>query len=314
MGVYKKMASTMTTFESFHQDMIHDTQPDYYGTRLATCSSDRLIKIFDITSKQPKAIAELAGHSGPVWQVSWAHPKFGSMLASCGYDRKVIIWKEGQNNLWTPVKEYTGHSSSVNSVAWAPHEYGLVLACASSDGHISVISYQGDTWNETKFHGHTGGCTSVSWCPYLKPGALFGVVEGANPKRIVTGGCDNTARVWQFDESDKTWKPESNGVLTGHQDWVRDVAWAPNIGLPVSTVATCSQDRKCFIWTQSENSDWKKTELPQFPAPVWRVSWSITGNILAVSTGDNRVTLWKENTDGEWTIVSAVTENGVSEN
>ena len=30
------------------QDMIHDAQMDFYGTRLATCSSDRLVKIFDV--------------------------------------------------------------------------------------------------------------------------------------------------------------------------------------------------------------------------------------------------------------------------
>ena len=29
--------------------------------------------------------------------------------------------------------------------------------------------------------------------------------------------------------------------LEAHSDWVRDVAWAPNVGLPVSTFASCSQ-------------------------------------------------------------------------
>ena len=33
----------------------------------------------------------LCSHEGPVWQVSWAHPKFGTILASCSYDRKVMI-------------------------------------------------------------------------------------------------------------------------------------------------------------------------------------------------------------------------------
>jgi hypothetical protein len=32
---------------------------------------------------------------GPVWQISWAHPKFGTLLASCSYDGSVIIHKEG---------------------------------------------------------------------------------------------------------------------------------------------------------------------------------------------------------------------------
>ncbi len=37
-----------------------------------------------------------------------------------------------------------------------------------------------------------------------------------------------------------------------------------------------------------------------FSAPVWRVSWSATGTILAVSSGDDVVTLWKETSSGEW--------------
>lgn len=42
--------------------MIHDAQPDYYGKRLATCSSDRTIKIFEISdNQQPQQVAELKG-------------------------------------------------------------------------------------------------------------------------------------------------------------------------------------------------------------------------------------------------------------
>ncbi len=37
-----------------------------------------------------------------------------------------------------------------------------------------------------------------------------------------------------------------------------------------------------------------------FDAPVWRVSWSVTGNMLAVSSGDGEVTLWKQNIDGKF--------------
>lgn len=39
-----------------------------------------------------------------MWQVAWAHPKFGSILASCSYDRKVIIWKETAEHQWIQVK------------------------------------------------------------------------------------------------------------------------------------------------------------------------------------------------------------------
>ena len=36
-----KMVSVESTVETGHDDMIHDAQMDYYGTRLATCSSDK---------------------------------------------------------------------------------------------------------------------------------------------------------------------------------------------------------------------------------------------------------------------------------
>ena len=40
--------------------------------------------------------------------------------------------------------------------------------------------------------------------------------------------------------------------LEGHTDWVRDVAWCPSVGLPVSRIASCSQDCKVMIWSKDE--------------------------------------------------------------
>jgi hypothetical protein len=42
-----------------------------------------------------------------------------------------------------------------------------------------------------------------------------------------------------FRENDGEWEEEEK--LEAHSDWVRDVAWAPNIGLPTSKIASCSQ-------------------------------------------------------------------------
>ena len=36
-----KMVTVQSTVDTGHEDMIHDAQMDFYGTRLATCSSDR---------------------------------------------------------------------------------------------------------------------------------------------------------------------------------------------------------------------------------------------------------------------------------
>ena len=39
----------------------HDAQLDYYGTKLATCSSDRSIRLFDVTNNQQTLITTLKG-------------------------------------------------------------------------------------------------------------------------------------------------------------------------------------------------------------------------------------------------------------
>ena len=70
-----KMVTVQSTVDTGHEDMIHDAQMDFYGTRLATCSSDRSVKIFDVRDGSQTLAADLRGHEGPVWQVAWAHPR-----------------------------------------------------------------------------------------------------------------------------------------------------------------------------------------------------------------------------------------------
>ena len=100
----------------------HDSQLDYHGKRLATCSSDRTVKVFDVVDGETRGTTPghtLKGHTGPVWQVAWAHPKFGHILASSSYDGKVIIWKEQQGGGgWIKIKEHTLHTASGASLRY----------------------------------------------------------------------------------------------------------------------------------------------------------------------------------------------------
>ncbi len=81
------------------------------------------------------------------------------------------------------------------------------------------------------------------------------------------------------------------------------------------------QDKTVLVWTKDvPTAPWVKTALDpsvsaapgaggtpgKFPDVVWRVSWSLAGNVLAVSCGDGKVTLWKENLKGGWECVSDV--------
>ena len=71
------VVSVKNSVDTGHEDMIvslnhttelvnlcilqHDSQMDYYGRRLATCSSDRTVKIFDVSGQQTVLLATLTG-------------------------------------------------------------------------------------------------------------------------------------------------------------------------------------------------------------------------------------------------------------
>ncbi|CAN8068550.1 unnamed protein product [Agarophyton chilense] len=314
--------------ETSHSDMIHDAQLDFYGRRLATCSSDRTIKIFQVQRNgSHRHEATLEGHDGPVWQVAWAHPtRHGRpLLASASHDGRVIVWIEDSPSMWRQYYEYSWHASSVNSVAFAPCEYGLIFACASSDGFVSICTrLQDGTWDERRVseslgghaHTHPLGANSVSWAPAVAPGGLW-MPERAEPPpmRIATGGCDQMVKIWKFDNDTNNWVLDGK-PLKAHREMVRCVAWAPNVGLPRSVISSAGQDKKVILWSQEVEgngmSEWVSTELDPFPGPVWSVSWSPTGSVLGVACGDDQITLWKEEMDGTWKKVTNVSSKGTS--
>lgn len=66
-----------------------------------------------------------------------------------------------------------------------------------------------------------------------------------------------------------------------------------------SNMILCLKDRTVIIWKINHENpdDIKKTVIRQFEGPVWRVHWSFTGNLLAVSfaslTSDNTVQVFQ---------------------
>ena len=71
------------------------------------------------------------------------------------------------------------------------------------------------------------------------------------------------------------------------------------------------QGGKVIIWSSDLNdsssnalSIWKSVVLNEFNSVAWNVSWSLSTNMLAVSTGDNKVTIWKEDHYGKYICIN----------
>ena len=97
--------------------------------------------------------------------------------------------------------------------------------------------------------------------------------------------------MWVLNDGEQEMVPITIG---NHNDWVRDVAWCSNIGLMHEMIASCSEDAKCKVWVSEGGSKgqpmtWSLKQEISFEAnvPLWKVSWSQVGNMLAISGGDN---------------------------
>jgi WD40 repeat protein len=79
-----------------HLDFVHDVAFDASGRRMATCAADMRVRVLERSEESGEwsCVADLRSHMAPVWRVAWAHPEFGSLLASCSNDRNVIVWEE----------------------------------------------------------------------------------------------------------------------------------------------------------------------------------------------------------------------------
>ncbi|CAI4221352.1 unnamed protein product [Auanema sp. JU1783] len=294
------MATLSCKIDTAHRDVIHDAQLNFYGNRLATCSSDRLIKVFEVKANgQTFPLAELSGHTGPVWQLSWAHPKFGGVLASAGYDKRVIVWTETSGR-FQKMHEWSGHETSVNGLSFSPYKLGLILATASSDSSIGILSFHqaSSQWNDYRIlKAHEQGVNAVSWAPALHS-SPDSSADQPLPKRFVSCGNDKLIKIWK--EEDGEWKCEK--TLAAHSDFVKDVAWCPVANNTTHTIVSCGQDRNLYLWRCNDiaQGEWIPKLIEKADGALWHISWSLCGTMLSVSGEDNKVILWKENLQGQW--------------
>ena len=72
-----------------------------------------------------------------------------------------------------------------------------VLTFSSMNGFRMSSSFQNDSL----------GCNSISWAPYSALGSIM--EDGSSVRRLVTGSCDNSVRIWAFNVQLNKWQEES---------------------------------------------------------------------------------------------------------
>jgi len=334
--------SSTQVISSAHNDYIHKISFDTYGRRMATCSADRWVRVWDLDDNGRWLLgAQWLAHRGGVTDLSWAHPEFGSIIATAGTDLEAKIWEERNTSpsstsnsmsfavsgstptaagnspasRWNVKASLTEARKAVTCVEFAPRHWGLKLAVGSADGGIRIYEAV-DIMNLSQWplaatlqpFGDTatdGGCTSISWCT--------GRFE---PPTLVAAGSHLV--VFRYSESARAWQPLLNLPSPDRGD-VLDVAWAPNVGRTYHYIASAEGDALLIYKLKREMKEvgddggGKKQQhvltldsSQTLDAPAWTCNWNITGTVLASSGDSGVVDLYKSKNDGTFEIVSRI--------
>ncbi|KAL6726495.1 hypothetical protein Aduo_008462 [Ancylostoma duodenale] len=319
-------------FDVTHRDLIHQVAFDHHGRRLATCSSDMTLSVWDRTPEGNwvKA-ASWKVHGGAVWRVVWAHPEFGQLLATCSYDRSVHIWEEirsapgaeGRKGArWVRKAYLTDSRANVTDIAFAPRHLGLMLATVSAQGIVRIYE-AADVMDLSRWslchelQAFYTRCGSVEWSRSRIHRPLLAVASddkrAENDERIVIYEHNENLRKWQrvislrldlaFPVTDLRFSPIA--LADSHQLAIAagDVH-VYNIKIPVSAFVDDDNGTPENVPTDATEYSANKVAVLGDERHAWRIKYNVTGTALTASSGDGTVRVWKAMFVNQWALLA----------
>lgn len=269
-----------------HEERVWALSWNPKGTLLASCSSDKTIRIWGQEGERWICKSTLTDqHQRTVRDVAWSPS--GRLLAAASFDSTISIW-DRSNGEFECVATLEGHENEVKSVSWSIS--GEYLATCSRDKTVWVWACEEDDYEcASVLSKHTQDVKKVTWHPHTD----------------VLASCSYDDTINVYNEDDDDWN--CYDTLSGHSSTV----WSIAFNKSGNRLVSCSDDACLKIWqcyepnnpegipTTGNDPTWKSvcTLSGYHNRPIYDVDWNHeTGQIVAAG-GDNKITLFSENTE-----------------
>lgn len=281
-----------------HSDVVTSVAFSPDGTRAASGSMDRMVRLWNVASGEE--IFTLEGHTGGVTSVVFSTD--GRKVASGSSDGTVKLW---DSTTGTEFANLAGHTDGVTSVAFSAD--GVRLASGSWDKTIKL--WDATTGRElATFAGHTDVVSSLSfnadgsqlasgsWDKVVKLWNVLAGTELATLKghtagvtsldlstdgaRVISGSLDGTIRIWDA--------PTCKHLVTlkGHSDGVTSV----DLAADGTRIASASSDMTVKLWDVVSGK--QMATLKGHFEEATSVAFSPDGTRVVSGAADRTVRLW----------------------
>ena len=232
-----------------HSEGIASVAVNPAGTRIATVSFDKTIKIWDLESgRELRSISNIGGY---VNAISWSPD--GRTLIHGAEDRTVRIWEAETGRA---VRTINGHTDYVNEARYSPD--GRRIASVADDKLIKI--WDAETGREIRtLTGHTDMVGVVAWSP--------------DGRRIASGSIqdERTIRIWDVESGRLLHTiPNQGGRIMA-------LAYSPD----GRRIASCTTEEQAVKIWNAENGSLIRS-IPIENRSPYSLSWDSDNNRIAV--------------------------------
>jgi protein transport protein SEC13 len=252
-------------------------ETDFYCRKLAVGTSLGKIYIFENINGATSKTSEIIAHVGPIYKLSWSHPSFGPILASCGFDKKVILFKI-ENYKLEKLYEYDMHDNCVKILKFSPSSNRLLLVSGDLNGNIITCEYLDKNFILKKLFGQDFGVNSIDFL---------------DETNFVTCGNDNIIKIWNYSQDNGDVEIKNNFILKDNNMSTTDLSCKDN-----KHFACCgSSDNEGIVnyYILNEENKWKLNEIYRQKGKLEKIRFNEEHTCMAIIDENGKESIIMEN-------------------